>query len=91
MELTYQYSNFGVPGLGFKRGLERERRHRALRDGARRHGRSRSGGGQLRRLAAIGGRGRYGFYEALDLHAVAPAGRAGPWRSCAPTWPTTRA
>ena len=68
MEFTYQYSNFGVPGLGLKRGLERERRHRALRDGAGRHGRSRRPPrANFARLAAIGARGRYGFYEALDF------------------------
>jgi len=44
-ELTYQYSNFGVPGLGFKRGLSENPRHRALRNGARDHGRSGRRGG----------------------------------------------
>ena len=29
-EQTYQYSSFGVPDLGYKRGLRREHRHRAL-------------------------------------------------------------
>ena len=32
LELTYQYSNFGVPGLGLKRGLGENQRHRALCD-----------------------------------------------------------
>ena len=42
------------------------------------------------RLAAIGGRGRYGFYEAIDYHAGRlPEG--DPVRWCAPTWRTTRA
>ena len=40
LELTYQYSNFGVPGLGLKRGLERKRRDCAVRDGPCRDGRS---------------------------------------------------
>ncbi len=35
LELTYQYSNFGVPGLGLKRGLGERCGRRALRDGAR--------------------------------------------------------
>ncbi len=34
IELTYQYSNFGVPGLGLKRGLKRECRRRTLCDGS---------------------------------------------------------
>ena len=66
LELTYQYSNFGVPGLGLKRGLSENTviapyatalaamvdPERAMRN--------------FERLAAIGARGRYGFYEALD-------------------------
>ena len=40
LELTYQYSNFGVPGLGLKRGLSEDAVDRALRDGAGRDGRS---------------------------------------------------
>ncbi len=66
LELTYQYSNFGVPGLGLKRGLSENvviapyatalaamvDPQRAMRN--------------FVRLAAAGARGRYGFYEALD-------------------------
>jgi cyclic beta-1,2-glucan synthetase len=67
IELTYQYSNFGVPGLGLKRGLAGDSvvapyatALAAMVDpqGARRN---------YRRLAEIGARGRYGFYEALDF------------------------
>jgi cyclic beta-1,2-glucan synthetase len=66
VELTYQYSNFGVPGLGLKRGLFEDVvvapyatalaamvDHRAALD-------------NFARLEAAGGRGAYGFYEALD-------------------------
>jgi cyclic beta-1,2-glucan synthetase len=66
LELTYQYSNFGVPGLGLKRGLSEDvvvapyaTALAAMIDpgaAARNFG----------RLADAGGRGRYGFYEALD-------------------------
>ena len=66
MELTYQYSSFGVPDLGLKRGLGDSvviapyatalasmiEPQAALRN--------------LQRLAAAGAQGRYGFYEALD-------------------------
>ena len=48
LELTYQYSNFGVPGLGLKRGLAREHRHRALRHRTCRHGRSAERDAQFR-------------------------------------------
>jgi len=62
----YQYQAFGVPGLGLKRGLERDlvvapyatalavmvRPHEVIEN--------------FRRLAAEGGLGPYGFYEAID-------------------------
>ncbi|HXD43333.1 MAG TPA: glucoamylase family protein, partial [Ramlibacter sp.] len=67
MEFTYQYSNFGVPGLGLKRGLAEDiviapyaTGLAAMVDAA----------GALRnyeRLAGMGAAGRYGFYEALDF------------------------
>ncbi|MDB5871482.1 MAG: glycosyl transferase, partial [Ramlibacter sp.] len=70
MEFTYQYSNFGVPGLGLKRGLADNiviapyaTGLAAMVDPA----------GALRnygRLAAMGAAGRYGFYEALDFTRV---------------------
>jgi cyclic beta-1,2-glucan synthetase len=66
LEFTYQYSNFGVPGLGLKRGLRENTviapyatalaamvdPERAVRN--------------FERLSAIGARGAYGFHEALD-------------------------
>ncbi|WP_234992388.1 GH36-type glycosyl hydrolase domain-containing protein [Roseisalinus antarcticus] len=75
LEMTYQYSNFGVPGLGLKRGLNENRviapyatglatmvaPHEALRN--------------FERLAALGAEGRFGFYEAVDFTAQrVPAG-----------------
>ena len=64
---TYQYADFGVPGLGLKRGLEQDRviapyatalaamydPHAALAN--------------FRVLDSIGGRGRFGYFEALDF------------------------
>ena len=67
LELTYQYSNFGVPGLGLKRGLVGKQGGRALRHRPRRDDRRRSGAGQLPALADLGARGPYGFYEAVDF------------------------
>ncbi|HEX5718098.1 MAG TPA: glucoamylase family protein [Thermoanaerobaculia bacterium] len=69
LEMTYQYSNFGVPGLGLKRGLSEDvvvapyatalaamfEPHAAVRNFAR--------------LQRIGARGRHGFYEAIDYTA----------------------
>jgi cyclic beta-1,2-glucan synthetase len=66
LDLTYQYSNFGVPGLGLKRGLSENAvvapyatalaamvdPERATRNFAR--------------LASLGALGRHGFYEAID-------------------------
>ncbi len=46
IERTYQYSSFGVPDLGYKRGLSENTRHRALRHRAGRDGRSRPCGAQ---------------------------------------------
>ncbi|HEX6863009.1 MAG TPA: glucoamylase family protein, partial [Thermoanaerobaculia bacterium] len=69
LEMTYQYSNFGVPGLGLKRGLSEDvvvapyatalaamfEPHAAVRN--------------LARLERTGARGRHGFYEAIDYTA----------------------
>jgi cyclic beta-1,2-glucan synthetase len=65
-EMTYQYTNFGVPGLGLKRGLAQNlviapyatvlaaqfRPHEAVRN--------------LAALTEAGALGRYGFYDAVD-------------------------
>jgi len=66
-EFTYQYSNFGVPGLGFKRGLSENAvmapyatALAAMVDPA-------AATANFATLAERGGRGRYGFFEALDF------------------------
>jgi cyclic beta-1,2-glucan synthetase len=70
LELTYQYSNFGVPGLGLKRGLSEDivvapyaTALAAMIDPA-------AAAQNFTHLAAAGASGRYGFYEALDYTAV---------------------
>ena len=76
LELTYQYSNFGVPGLGLKRGLGGNvviapyaTALAAMVDPG-------AAARNFARLAAAGARGRYGFYEALDYTpARVPAGQ----------------
>ena len=66
LEFTYQYSNFGVPGLGLKRGLSENvviapyaTALAAMVDPA-------AAARNFSRLAAEGAAGHYGYYEALD-------------------------
>jgi cyclic beta-1,2-glucan synthetase len=66
LDLTYQYSNFGVPGLGLERGLSEDlviapyaTALAAIVDPV-------AAARNLGRLADVGARGPYGFYEALD-------------------------
>ena len=67
LEFTYQYANFGVPGLGLKRGLADDRvvapyatALAAMVDPA-------AACLNYVQLVAWGGLGRHGFYEALDF------------------------
>ena len=66
LELTYQYSNFGVPGLGLKRGLGESRVVAPYATALAAMVDPRAAVKNLNRLAGIGAQGRYGFYEALD-------------------------
>ncbi len=66
LDFTYQYSSFGVPGLGLKRGLSEDlvvapyaTALAAMIDPA-------ESVRNLARLAGAGANGKYGFYEALD-------------------------
>jgi cyclic beta-1,2-glucan synthetase len=66
LDLTYQYSSFGVPGLGLERGLSEDlvvapyaTALAAMVDPA-------AAVRNLARLVEVGARGPYGFYEALD-------------------------
>jgi cyclic beta-1,2-glucan synthetase len=66
VHLTYQYSDFGVPGLGFKRGLGEDvvvapyaTALAAMVDPS-------AAVKNFARLEEIGARGAYGLYEALD-------------------------
>jgi cyclic beta-1,2-glucan synthetase len=67
LEMTYQYSNFGVPGLGLKRGLGENRviapyatALAAMIDPV-------AAVENYGRLSALGAEGRFGFYEAVDF------------------------
>ncbi|HME83352.1 MAG TPA: glucoamylase family protein, partial [Roseiarcus sp.] len=67
LELTYQYSNFGVPGLGLKRGLGENRVIAPYATGLATMVDPAAATANFKRLAALGAGGRYGFYEAVDF------------------------
>ena len=66
-QLNYQYRAFGVPGLGFKRGLEQDlvvapyATILALPYAKRKTLQA------LKQIEQLGGRGKYGYYEAIDF------------------------
>jgi cyclic beta-1,2-glucan synthetase len=66
LELTYQYSNFGVPGLGLKRGLRENAVVAPYATALAAMVDPRSAVRNFEKLSSIGARGRYGFHEALD-------------------------
>ncbi|MBK8174873.1 MAG: glycosyl transferase [Rhodospirillales bacterium] len=66
LEFTYQYSNFGVPGLGLKRGLGDNAVVAPYATALATMVDPRAAARNFDRLAAVGARGRYGYCEALD-------------------------
>ena len=66
LELTYQYSNFGVPGLGLKRGLSENMVVAPYATALASMIEPAAAVRNFSRLADAGGCGRYGWYEALD-------------------------
>ena len=67
IEFTYQYSNFGVPGLGLKRGLADNRVIAPYATALAAMVAPRLAAKNFHRLNQFGGRGSFGFYEALDF------------------------
>ncbi|MFV3131949.1 GH36-type glycosyl hydrolase domain-containing protein [Niveispirillum sp. KHB5.9] len=67
LEFTYQYSNFGVPGLGLKRGLAENLVIAPYATGLASMVDAHAARRNYDRLAALGANGRYGFYEAVDF------------------------
>jgi cyclic beta-1,2-glucan synthetase len=67
LEFTYQYSNFGVPGLGLKRGLADNLVIAPYATALAAMIEPQAAVRNFERLAEAGGLGRYGFYEALDF------------------------
>ena len=70
LELTYQYSNFGVPGLGLKRGLSEDVVVAPYATALAAMIDPKTAAQNFLRLAKAGASGRYGFYEALDYTAT---------------------
>ena len=66
LELTYQYLSFGVPGLGLKRGLSEDAVVAPYATALAAMVDAQAAAQNFSRLAAAGGCGRYGYYEALD-------------------------
>jgi cyclic beta-1,2-glucan synthetase len=66
IERTYQYSSFGVPDLGYKRGLSENTVIAPYATGLAAMIDPAAAARNLQRLADAGGRGPYGWYEALD-------------------------
>src|SRR5690606_14598253 len=66
-EMTYQYTNFGVPGLGLKRGLAHDLVIAPYASLLAAQFRPAAAVANLKRLRAHGALGRYGFYDAVDF------------------------
>ncbi|HKC51351.1 MAG TPA: glucoamylase family protein [Myxococcota bacterium] len=66
LEFTYQYSNFGVPGLGLKRGLAENAVVAPYATALATMVDVNAAALNFARLTRLGALGRYGFYEALD-------------------------
>ncbi|HSU90405.1 MAG TPA: glucoamylase family protein, partial [Sporolactobacillaceae bacterium] len=66
LELTYQYSNFGVPGLGLKRGLSEDAVIAPYATALAAMVDAEAASENFARLKKAGGLGRFGWYEALD-------------------------
>ena len=76
LEMTYQYSSFGVPGLGLKRGLSGDLVIAPYATGLAAMVAPRAAAENLDRLRAEGAEGAYGFYEAVDFTKVRLQGGA---------------
>ncbi len=66
LDLTYQYTAFGVPGLGLKRGLSEDLVIAPYATALAAMIDPNAATQNFAQLAEAGGKGAYGFYEALD-------------------------
>jgi cyclic beta-1,2-glucan synthetase len=69
LDFTYQYSSFGVPGLGLKRGLSEDVVIAPYATALAAMIEPGAAAENFTRLTEAGGRGAFGFYEALDYTA----------------------
>jgi cyclic beta-1,2-glucan synthetase len=67
LEMTYQYSNFGVPNLGLKRGLGADRVIAPYATGLAAMVAPAQALRNFENLTTLGAKGRFGFYEAVDF------------------------
>lgn len=67
---TYQYSNFGVPGLGLKQGLSEDLVVAPYATALAAMIAPKEAAKNFRNLEKIGGQGGFGFYESLDFTAA---------------------
>ncbi|KGI36814.1 NdvB [Clostridium tetani ATCC 9441] len=67
VNLNYQYKAFGVPGIGLKRGLERELVISPYSTFMALNVNCKASIDNLKRIVDMGAEGRYGLYEAIDF------------------------
>ncbi|OPA74262.1 glycosyl transferase family 36 [Paenibacillus selenitireducens] len=77
-QMNYQYRAFGVPGLGFKRGLEEDLVVAPYATVMALPFALHAGMENLRQMEELGARGKYGYYEAIDF----TSGRMPKGESC---------
>ena len=70
LDLTYQYSSFGVPGLGQKRGLAADSVVAPYATALAAMSLPAAAVANLQRIGSAGGNGTFGCYEALDYTAA---------------------
>ena len=76
LEQTYQYSNFGVPGLGLKRGLGDDLVVAPYATALAAMAQPHAAIANFKRLDRAGAMGRYGYFDALDYTSSRlPVGR----------------
>ncbi len=66
IQQTYQYSSFGIPDLGYKRGLAENTVIAPYASGLASMIDPSAAARNFKRMAGIGARGAYGWYEAID-------------------------
>ena len=90
LDLTYQYSNFGVPGLGLERGLSEDLVVAPYATALAAMVDPGAAARNFTRLIAVGGGDSTASTRRWTTRR--PGSRRGrPWRSFAPTWRTIRA